>query len=133
MPDTPLAKKLQIRPGQRMALLNPPAGFQAALQPLPDGCEFADGPVGTLDYVHLFVQNREELAALWPAAAGLGKPDCLLWISYPKQSSGVATDINRDSGWGPVTASGLQPVRQVAIDDVWSALRFRPVDASIRR
>ncbi len=127
MPDTPLAKKLQLKPDQRIAVLNPPPGYLDALLPLPEGCAFADGPAGTLDCVQLFVKDTAELAALWPAAARLGKPDCLLWIAYPKQSSGVKSDINRDAGWGPVTAAGLQPVRQIAIDDTWSALRFRPI------
>ena len=51
----------------------------------------------------------------------------LLWFSYPKKSSKVETDITRDVGWDALGSTGLRPVTQVAIDDTWSALRFRPV------
>ncbi len=63
-----------------------------------------------------------------PTAVSAVKHDGLLWISYPKRSSKVETDITRDVGWEAVTQAGLRAVTQVSINDVWSALRFRPVD-----
>ncbi|HSR31169.1 MAG TPA: hypothetical protein VLY63_11445, partial [Anaerolineae bacterium] len=54
--------------------------------------------------------------------------DGLLWISYPKKSSKVTTDLTRDVGWDVVAEAGLRPVTQVSINDTWSALRFRPVE-----
>jgi hypothetical protein len=128
MADNPLAKKLQIKPGQRIAVVNPPPAYLDALAPLPPGSELADGPAGTLDGVQLFVKDSEELARLWPAAQTLGKPDCVLWIAYPKQSSKIKTDLNRDQGWQPVYSTGLRPVSQVSIDETWSAVRFRPTE-----
>jgi len=56
------------------------------------------------------------------------KYDGLLWISYPKRSSKVETDLTRDRGWEVMTEAGLRPVTQVSIDALWSALRFRPLE-----
>jgi len=52
----------------------------------------------------------------------------LLWIAYPKQSSGIKTDVNRDILWQLSLQTGLRPVTQIAIDETWSALRFRPAE-----
>jgi hypothetical protein len=57
------------------------------------------------------------------------KQDGLLWVSYPKRSSKVETDISRDVGWEVMAEAGLRPVTQVSIDEIGSALRFRPVEA----
>ena len=54
--------------------------------------------------------------------------DGLLWVSYPKGSSGVETDLNRDILWEKLLSKGIRPVTQVSIDKVWSAIRFRPTD-----
>ncbi len=57
----------------------------------------------------------------------------LLWFTYPKKSSKVQTDITRDVGWNSLSAAGLRPVTQIAVDDIWSALRFRPeADVKLR-
>jgi len=95
---------------------------------LPQGVELADGPEGTFDFVHLFVKNVAELESLGPTAINAVKHDGLLWISYPKRSSKVKTDITRDVGWDLLAQAGLRAVTQVSIDDVWSALRFRPIE-----
>ncbi len=128
MPENALARKLQIKPGQRLAVLNQPPGYLDLITPLPAGCELVDGPEGTLDHVQLFVRDSQELFRFWPTAQSLGKPDCVLWIAYPKKSAKTSTDITRDHGWEPVWTSGLRPVTQVSIDDTWSALRFRPTE-----
>lgn len=127
MADAGLIKKLGIKAGQRVVVINAPEGYLARLEPLPEGVERAETPEGTFDVVHLFARDRAGLAAHGPVALGAVKPDGLLWISYPKQSSRIATDINRDAGWDVLNAAGYRPVTQIAIDDVWSALRFRPV------
>ena len=85
-------------------------------------------PRGQYDLVHLFVANRAELERLGPVALQSVKYDGLLWISYPKQSAKVQTDLNRDVGWDLVSGAGLRPVTQVSIDETWSALRFRPIE-----
>ena len=127
MSETSLAKKLRIQPGQRILVLNPPPGYLDELS-LPEGVELAERPEGTFDFVHLFVKNTAELESLGPTAIEGVKCDGLLWISYPKQSSKVETDLTRDVGWEMMAEAGLRPVTQVSVNDVWSALRFRPID-----
>jgi hypothetical protein len=73
-----------------------------------------------------FVHNRTEVENEIPVAIQLVKPGGLLWVSYPKQSSKVPTDINRDILWRVFPDSEWRPVTQISIDEVWSALRFRP-------
>ena len=128
MTDSVLLKKLQMKPGLRALFLNAPQGYVESLGPLPDGVALVDGPPSTLDFVQLFVRDRAELAGHASTALAAIKPDGVLWIAYPKQSSKVKTDLTRDRGWEPVTAAGLRPVTQIAIDETWSALRWRPVE-----
>ena len=126
MAGTTLVKKLRLQPGQHVLILNSPPGFMDQLGDLPQGVEVAHEPVGTFDFVHLFVKDVAELENLGPAAIEAVKYDGILWISYPKRSSRVETDITRDMGWDVMAQAGLRPVTQVSIDDIWSALRFRP-------
>jgi hypothetical protein len=127
MPLNPLAKKLVLKPGQRFLLLNAPAGYLALLGELPAGTTLEENPSGQYDLVQAFVKSKAEAEALWQAAAGAVRPGGILWMSYPKKTSGIKTDINRDSGWESLKAAGWDTVAAVAIDDTWSALRFRPV------
>jgi hypothetical protein len=128
MTENALIKKLQLKPGLRALFLNAPQGYVESLSPLSNRMTLVDGPSGTLDFVQLFVRDSTELAALAPTALAAIKPSGVLWITYPKQSSKVKTDLTRDRGWEPVTAGGLRPVTQIAIDATWSALRWRPIE-----
>jgi hypothetical protein len=128
MTENALVKKLQLKPGLRVLFLNAPAGYIASLGSLPNGVALAADPAGTLDFVQLFVRDGAELAERAPAALAAIKPDGVLWVAYPKQSAKVKTDLTRDRGWEPLTAAGLRPVTQIAIDATWSALRWRPVE-----
>ena len=113
--------KLQIKPGQRVAALAADGDVPSVVT--PDANPSADP--GAADAVVAFARNRAELdsvAAPVIEAARLGK---LAWIAYPKAGK-LGTDLNRDILAALLTERGVQPVRQVAIDDTWSALRFRP-------
>ncbi|HWW82135.1 MAG TPA: hypothetical protein VNZ26_00955, partial [Vicinamibacterales bacterium] len=90
--------------------------------------ELANKSNGTFDVVQLFVKNVEELNQTAPTAIRAVKPGGIFWISYPKLSAKTDSDITRDVGWDVVKKEGLRPVSQVSIDEVWSALRFRPVE-----
>ena len=114
---TPLRSKLQLGYGQYLEVLDAPADVQPELADL-SGAERA----GLLVFVKSQADVARHAEALADAAA---EPDGLAWAAYAKRSSGVETDITRDRGWEALRAVGLQPVRQVAIDDTWSALRFR--------
>jgi hypothetical protein len=123
-----LMKKLLLKPGMRVLVINAPSRFLEDLGPLPEGALFAEGPDGTLDFVQLFVLNSEQYRQMSRSALRAVKPDGLLWICYPKKSAGVESDLDREVVWKLLEPAGLRPVTQIAIDEVWSALRFRPID-----
>src|SRR5262249_23589089 len=93
---------------------------------LPAGATLADGKSKDFDCVQLFVENVKQLNRDGPRALKAVKPDGLLWICYPKGTSKVKTDISRDAGWDVVAAAGVEGGGLVAIDETWSAMRFRP-------
>ena len=128
MADSALTRKLQIKPRQRLLLLNAPPGFAEQLQPLPEGVELADRGDGEFDFVQLFVKNGEELNRFVSTAIQQVKHDGLLWICYPKGSSKVQTDLNRDLLSEMVEQFGWKSVSLVSLGNVWSAMRFRPAD-----
>ncbi len=123
---SPLSKKLRIHAGHRMRVINAPKGYLRQLGELPEDAKVVHKGHDACDFVHLFVRSIAELEELAPEAVRAVKPDGIFWISYPKVSSGVQTDITREAGWKVMSSYGMRPVAQVAIDGVWSALRFRP-------
>jgi hypothetical protein len=124
-----LVKKLRMQPGQRVLIINAPEGYIASLGELPEGVAVSEVAEGRYGFVHLFVRDSGQLDELLPAAVESAEYDGLFWISYPKKSSKVETDLSRDLFWD-LTAAGtsLRPVTQVSVDEVWSALRFRPAE-----
>ena len=129
MPDTSLIKKLSIKHKQRLLILNAPEGYAEQISTLlPADVELVTSPAGagSFDVVLQFVRNKAEVEKDTPIAIQLVKPGGLLWVSYPKQSSKVPSDINRDILWKVFPNSEWRPVTQISIDEVWSALRFRP-------
>ena len=98
------------------------------LGPLPEGARIETEPGTTYDWGQAFVRDVAELRLLAPQARDAATYDGLLWISYPKKSSKIATDISRDVAWEVMKEFGLRPVFQISIDETWSALRFRPTE-----
>ena len=123
---SPLVRKLRIQPGQRVLILNAPPGYVSSLGELPEGVVVSDRPEGKFDFVHLFVKDSADYEALSSSAVRAVTYDGLLWISYPKRSAKVQTDLTRDMLWELTSDTGLRPVSQVSVDDVWSAIRLRP-------
>jgi hypothetical protein len=115
-----LTAKLQIKPGQTVAAVGAPDGVPT----LGDAANPAAEP-GAADAVVAFVRNRAELDTGADAAIAAARLGRLAWIAYPKAGK-LGTDLNRDVLAALVIERGLRPVRQVAIDETWSALRFRP-------
>ena len=129
MADASLIKKLGIKPKQRLMILNAPEGFSAQIGSLlPTEVELFNSPSPGIqfDIVIQFVRNKSEVEKDTPIAIGMVKPGGRLWLLYPKQSSKVPTDINRDILWKIFPDSEWRPVTQISIDEIWSALRFRP-------
>jgi hypothetical protein len=127
-----LVKKLRLKEGARAAVINAPAGYLADFGPLPDGVELATVLADRYDFVQVFVHDRAEADRLTPEAARHLKDDALFWVSYPKLSSKLKTDVTRDTGWDALHALGYQGVALVAVDKTWSAMRFRPEEKSRR-
>lgn len=123
-----LQKKLRVQPDLRMLVLNAPEGYMETPGPLPEGAQVETGPDGPFDWGQAFVYDVAELRRLAPQARDAVTYDGLLWVSYPKKSSKIATDISRDVAWEVMKEFGLRPVFQISIDETWSALRFRPTE-----
>ena len=96
--------------------------MQAAL-PALEVKPYAGGQVSPL---MVFLNNHKELLEMVPRVAVMLAQGGILWLAYPKTAAKGGTDINRDSLWQLVEPLGWRPVRQVALDEVWSALRFKP-------
>ncbi|MFF1705309.1 hypothetical protein [Streptomyces sp. NPDC058252] len=116
-----LAAKLQIKPGQRLACL---AGTGDVPLVAAEGVTTVDASEEA-DVVVAFVHSRADLDTVAVPAIEGARRDKLVWIAYPKAGQ-LGTDLNRDILREALVAQGVKPVRQVAIDEVWSALRFRP-------
>lgn len=124
-----LASKLQIKPGMRLGIFNAPTDNPDLLDDLAaDVTRVDDAAPGSLDALLLFAANVAELEEFAPQVLPLIKHDGLLWLAYPKKSGKIKSDINRDVGWNVVNREGLRAIRQISIDETWSALRWRPLD-----
>ncbi|MBP1988812.1 YdeI/OmpD-associated family protein [Paenibacillus eucommiae] len=121
-----LHKKMRIAAGQSILMLNLPVGYKELLLPLPEETELSHEPVGEYDVVLLFVSSVAELEAWGPKACDAVKHNALFWIAYPKKSSKMKTDLNRDSGWDVISGKGFEGIALISIDDTWSCMRFRP-------
>ncbi|NOW97392.1 YdeI/OmpD-associated family protein [Mucilaginibacter sp. SG564] len=123
-----LAKKLQIKPNTRWLLHNAPANYLESLEPLPDDVDIVHHTTGSFNGIQLFVTNSVELADELKVIVPLLKGDTLFWIIYPKKNSGITSDLEMMSSWDAPAQYGIRPVASAAVNEVWTALRFRPVD-----
>jgi hypothetical protein len=119
-----LVEKLGIEPHTRIALLNAPRGYGAVLRPLPEGVRVTASVRGAFPFIQLFTTSRRELEQRFPMLVRALAPDGALWISWPKQSSGVATDLTENVIRAVALAGGLVDVKVCAVDDVWSGLKL---------
>lgn len=126
MAESALAKKLKLKPGQRGALISAPDGYASKLKPLPEGAKLAEKLTGKFDWVQAFVNDKAELDKLMPRLRGALADESMLWISFPKGSSKIQTDLTRDKGWDALKETDLRFITLVSVDDMWSAFAFRP-------
>lgn len=123
----PLFRKLGLRQRRAMLVLNAPASFEVALAAL-HGVEVKRQVAGPAEFAIAFATTCAERDAASAALAQACPGDALVWLAYPKASSRrYRAEFTRDSGWAVLGAAGFEPVSQVAVDDDWSALRFRRV------
>jgi hypothetical protein len=119
-----LVEKLGIKPGMRLAIIGPPSGYRTTLGALPPGVSVLASPRGTLPFIHLFTTKRSLLERRFPALQRALAQDGALWVSWPKKSSGVATDLTEDVVRDVALAGGLVDVKVCAVDAVWSGLKL---------
>ena len=122
--STPLTRKLGIKEGFRIALVNAPKDFQSELGELPDKVEFVKRTANSLDIVLFFVLSERALARDFANLAEKLKTNGMIWIAWPKKSSGVATDLSFECVQKIGLAAGLVDVKICAIDETWSGLKF---------
>lgn len=121
---TPLTKKLGIKAGIRLHIVNPPADYFHMLGQLPAGVIEVDRPAGPLDFIHFFAQQRAELERQIPALKQALVFDGMLWVSWPKKASKVKTDLDENGVCKIGLQHGLVDVKVCAVDDIWSGLKF---------
>jgi hypothetical protein len=120
----PLLRKMMLKPGHRVILLGPPAEYRSLLTDEKELTVTEKGGRG-LDAAILFARDAGILRQLAREALSAIRPDGLLWISYPKKSSGLQTDLTMQEGWEPLTEVGYRVVSLVSLDETWSAGRWR--------
>ena len=123
MPESPLAKKMKLKPGARAAIIHAPENY---LDQLKHDSEVSPKLSGKFDWVQIFAKNKKELESLAPKAAKALKPESILWLSFPKGSSKIQTDLTRDKGWEVLQGLDLKWVTLISVDENWSAFALRP-------
>lgn len=121
---TPLVKKLGIKPGMVVAVINEPDDFRSLLDPLPDDVTFRSDLRGNIDLAIAFFLERSKLKARLPSLARAVYPDGGLWLAWPKKASGVETDIGGNDIRELGLAAGVVDIKVAAIDETWSGHRF---------
>ncbi|MEA3136428.1 MAG: hypothetical protein QOC71_709 [Thermoplasmata archaeon] len=114
-----LAEKLQTKDAA-LAIVNAPKGFAAWTGPTAKDPKSAKA-------VLVFMRNADELRVYSAPLVAAARRDVIAYLAYPKAGQ-LGTDLTRDNIWVMLQEQGIRPVRQIAIDDVWSALRFRPAE-----
>ncbi len=118
-------RKLKAGPEQSKLLIGAPKAYLEALQ------EFSSVPVAirpdaeSFAFIQLFVSEKAALEKILPGLIDKLDDRGILWVSYPKKSSGIKTDLSRDEGWEILKKVPFRPVQQVSIDETWSALRLK--------
>ena len=126
-----LFDKLNLGPRTEILVIDAPSSFDDELKELGGGIIVNRDPktIKVIDFVLAFVTKQRTLDETAKLVAKRAKGDAVVWFAYPKRSSkNYACDFNRDTGWAEMGEAGFEGVRMVAIDDDWSALRFRRVE-----
>ena len=121
---TPLAKKLGLKPGDLVCLLDAPAGFSKLLEPLPEGVRFATRFDKAARLVHVFATRKSGLAKVLASCRKRLAPDAGVWVSWPKKASKMETDITENVIRSVALPMGLVDIKVCAVDETWSGLKL---------
>lgn len=126
MPTSTVFKKLNLKDQAEIVVLDAPATFEPELRSLDGVTVRRELPPGRVAFALAFVTRQKELNAIGRALVRKAEGDAVVWFAYPKGTSKRYTcEFNRDTGWQLLGDAGFEPVRMVAIDEDWSAVRFR--------
>ncbi len=121
---TPLVRKLGIKAGFKLWVIDPPPGYWDLLGPLPDNVSIGAPDEGRFDFVHVFVTDRARLEGQLGELRARIAPAGMIWVSWPKKSSQVATDLSEPTIRDLALRSGLVDVKVCAVDAIWSGLKL---------
>jgi hypothetical protein len=124
MPGKSVAQKLFIRDNYIVLLVNAPKGYAETLGELPAGARVVNKATKPVDLVQVFATTKDEMTDRLRKSKPLLKDDGLMWATYPKAGQ-MDTNLKREVVWECATAVGMHAVSQIAVDDVWSALRLK--------
>jgi len=123
--STPLRNKLGIKPGYKLFIIHSPDSYWDWLAPLPEGIEIVKkAGTGGVDFIHGFYRERKTFEKEFPAYKKCLVKNGILWISWPKKSSNVITDLDENKIREYGLKNGLVDVKVCAVDEVWSGLKF---------
>ncbi len=118
------AQKMFLRENYTVLLVNAPAGYLKSLGELPRGARILEKTGNPVDFIQVFAATAEEMNELLGRVKPLLREEGLLWATYPKAGQ-KNTDLKREVVWECARKVGMHPVAQVAVDEVWSALRLK--------
>ena len=121
---SPLVKKLGVKPGSKVLLVGAPDGYRMLLEPLPEAVEFVPRLSASTEIVHLFSAKKVDLESALTAFRKKLNPTAVLWVSWPKKSARVPTDITEDIVREVALPLGFVDVKVCAVDEVWSGLKL---------
>jgi hypothetical protein len=121
---TPLAKKLGIKEGFSVLLIDPPDNFQQLLEPLPTGVVFLHTATVEVDLIHLFTNSRDELFSRLAECVRLINQNGSIWVSWYKKAAKLPTEITEDTVREAAFPLGLVDIKVCAVDEKWSGLKL---------
>jgi hypothetical protein len=119
-----LVEKLGIREGAEILIVHAPLDYDQALSPLPSGVLQKKKLIQSLEFIQFFTKQKKELLKEFPKLKKHLRPKGILWISWPKGSSKVKTDLNENIVREIGLANGMVDIKVCAVDEIWSGLRF---------
>jgi hypothetical protein len=120
----PLPQKLGIKPGAIIVAIDAPGNYRKLVGQIPSGVNFATRPVGNTRFVHLFVKERRALGMNLQLLRKKIADDAVVWVSWPKKASGVATDVTEDVVRAVALPLGFVDIKVCAVDETWSGLKL---------
>ena len=130
--ENQLLKKLQIKSGFKISVLNAPANAEAIFDPIPNDVSFSLNKEAQFDAVLIFAQTKADMLSALNHCAKQIDTKTICWILYPKSKSGLATDLNLMQSWDDLKTFGLAPCASAAVNNTWAALKIKPEAATKR-